>query len=1473
MALKVLRIALLGLAGLLLLIAVAAVAGFGWLQTDAGRRWLVATIEGAASGPDATLRLGTLSGRVPFDLTLSEIRMADREGVWLTLRDAHLALNPMALPARRVEIKELSAAQVVVERPPAASAEPQPKSSAQPALPKLPVTVALDRLAVGELRLGEALLGEAAVLSVNGSARLAAGGDGLDTTLEVARIDDRPGRAALTLGFDPDDQRLGLDLKASEPAGGVIARMLNIPGLPPVEATLDGQGTLADWKGRLTATGGDVVNLTADATVKADPVGHLVTLAAGGDVARLLPAPAADLVGPRPAVNAEVLVGNDRGLTLRPLTATVAAGTLRLTGTVRPDDQRVALQAEVTAGPDSALHALAPVRWRDARVILNADGTAVDLPFSVSAVVSDVAADDPKLASVTGPEVRLDAKGAVHPDGGQVRLDGLTLASAAGTLAANGTAAGWGQTADAVLRLALDDLATLSELAGRPLAGAAVLEGPVSVRDGAVQADLGGRVAGLNTGTPADALLSDDARLTLKAAAEKDGGVRLNELRVEGANATLAGKAALANGRLEADATLDLPRLEPLGAALEKPMQGGAALDLTARGPLDGLEARARLTGRGLVLDGRRLGDTELTATAAGLPGAPHGSVQARAQLAGVGLALDGSYALDGNMVKLSDLALTGGPNRVGGAVSVALDTTTATGRLEGNLPALKALSELAGMGLDGAAGFALALDGKGGRQAATLTADARGLRVDGADGPLVAAQTLTVSADVADALGAATGKARAEMQGGTLAGTPVASLTASADGALAKARFQVAGTGGGGREPGTLDLAGTFAQDGAVRRIRLERLQASAAGESLRLAQPASIDLADRRYEVTGLQLLSGNARLTADAALAGDRLKGSVRVEQLPLTLARLFAPTLQLDGVLNATADLSGTARSPHADLSVRVAGLRAAATRQAGVPGLDATLDAEWRGERLTANGAVVSRGGDGRLNLSAALPLVLNPETLVPAVPARGKLDATATGTVQLSLVNDLLAASGDRAAGTLVLDVRADGTVSAPQLGGTVTLAKGRYENRASGAVITDIAARVVGSGDVFTVQSFTGRTPGGGTLEAEGVIRPSPGETRQLDVRLRARNARLMQIDMVKSRLGADLTLGGTFANAALAGTVSIEEADVQIPDRMPPSVVDLKVVEVGRGAPTVNTATAGSSLVPQPPTKLQAKSPGKPQAKPGRKPGPRATSAALPAEPPPSQTVEPAGPTIGLDLTITGDNRIFVRGRGLSAEFGGKLSVTGTADRPSITGRFTMQKGTLDLLGKSFTFKHGYIDFDGVWPVDPRLDLLAEATANQVTAQVQITGTAKQPKLELTSPQGLPQDEVLARVLFGKSAGSLSAVEAVQLAQSAATLAGFGGGSGLLDKVRRTLGIDRLEFSGGENGKGGAVQAGRYVTDRVYVGVEQSVGAGSTNGTGGANQSRAKVEVDITKNLKVEAGVGVSSDTRLGLKFEWDY
>ena len=68
----------------------------------------------------------------------------------------------------------------------------------------------------------------------------------------------------------------------------------------------------------------------------------------------------------------------------------------------------------------------------------------------------------------------------------------------------------------------------------------------------------------------------------------------------------------------------------------------------------------------------------------------------------------------------------------------------------------------------------------------------------------------------------------------------------------------------------------------------------------------------------------------------------------------------------------------------------------------------------------------------------------------------------------------------------------------------------------------------------------------------------------------------------------------------------------------------------------------------------------------------------------------------------------------------------------------------------------------------------------------------------------------------------------------------------------------------NGKSSGLGSALEAGRYVSRDVYLGVQQGLTADS---------SRAKVEVGITDNIQAEVGVGVRADPQVGVKLQWDY
>ena len=238
-----------------------------------------------------------------------------------------------------------------------------------------------------------------------------------------------------------------------------------------------------------------------------------------------------------------------------------------------------------------------------------------------------------------------------------------------------------------------------------------------------------------------------------------------------------------------------------------------------------------------------------------------------------------------------------------------------------------------------------------------------------------------------------------------------------------------------------------------------------------------------------------------------------------------------------------------------------------------------------------------------------------------------------------------------------------------------------------------------------------------------------------------------------------------------------------------------------------------------------------------------------------------------VALDLRIDAPNRIYVRGRGLEAELGGKIHLRGSAAKPQPDGAFAMRRGQFSLVGQTLVFSKGEVGFDGGSLTDPSLNFLAKTTSGTVTANLAVTGTANKPKISLSSIPELPQDEVLAHLLFGRTASTLSPLELVQIGAALASLSGVTSGLGdPLEKVRKGLGLDRLSV-------GASLEAGRYVAPGVYLGAKQGI-------TGG--HSQATVQIDVTKGLKVEGSVGTgppsggasaAGSNSVGVIYQYEY
>jgi len=213
-----------------------------------------------------------------------------------------------------------------------------------------------------------------------------------------------------------------------------------------------------------------------------------------------------------------------------------------------------------------------------------------------------------------------------------------------------------------------------------------------------------------------------------------------------------------------------------------------------------------------------------------------------------------------------------------------------------------------------------------------------------------------------------------------------------------------------------------------------------------------------------------------------------------------------------------------------------------------------------------------------------------------------------------------------------------------------------------------------------------------------------------------------------------------------------------------------------------------------------------------------------------------------------------VFVRGRGLTAELGGTVDLGGTLASMQPHGAFRLIRGSFNLVGQSLNFTSGEIRFAGGGVADPLLHLVASTVSGDTTATLIVGGTASAPKITLTSVPELPQDQILAQLLFHTGAGSLTPL---QLASVAAGLAEISGGSSALpnplEALRGALGLDQLGVGSGAGGAS-TLQAGKYIGRRLYVGAQQGTGGQSTQG---------KVTYDLTKRMQLRATAGTGETT----------
>ena len=578
----------------------------------------------------------------------------------------------------------------------------------------------------------------------------------------------------------------------------------------------------------------------------------------------------------------------------------------------------------------------------------------------------------------------------------------------------------------------------------------------------------------------------------------------------------------------------------------------------------------------------------------------------------------------------------------------------------------------------------------------------------------------------------------------------------------------------------------------------------------------------------------LSGAVSAGVSGSLATDfstfDISADARAQNLQIGQAdadRLLAGTTTLD--IDATRS-DGVTRITAAELDA--SGFDLSASGSLGEAGANVDLSARLAdigpyapgfSGPVTVDGTIGQQDDTLTLDLDASGPGGIGAAVDGTVALSGPTLDLAITGQAPLAAANRLVQPRA--LAGTARFDLALNGAPGLDALSGTVTTGDARFVDPTFGIVLNGIDLTAQLDSSVLSIDADAG-VQAGGSVGVGGTIGLSGNIPADLDIVLNG--AVLQDPELYQTSVSGNIAFDGPVRGGAnITGELSLGETEIRIPS-----------TAAGAGGPIPEITHVGE---------------------PGAVRATRQRAGLLRETMDGTDTLQERRRVAhSLNIGVRADRRIFVRGRGLDAELGGALRIRGTTADIIPSGQFELVRGRLDILGQRLTLDEGSIRLQGDFV--PFIRLVAATETGDTNIFVVLEGRVSSPEIEFLSEPELPEDEVLARLLFGRSIQDISPLQAAQLASAVATLAGRG--PGFTDRLRQNFGLDDLDLTTSDNG-GTAVRAGKYLTENIYTDITVD----------SEGETELNLNLDVTDSFSVKGGVDNEGGSSLGIFFEKDY
>jgi translocation and assembly module TamB len=336
--------------------------------------------------------------------------------------------------------------------------------------------------------------------------------------------------------------------------------------------------------------------------------------------------------------------------------------------------------------------------------------------------------------------------------------------------------------------------------------------------------------------------------------------------------------------------------------------------------------------------------------------------------------------------------------------------------------------------------------------------------------------------------------------------------------------------------------------------------------------------------------------------------------------------------------------------------------------------------------ITADIASAAEGWDIDADLSGPGGLTVRAEGLVGLED--GRVDLETEGSVPLALANRFIAPRSID--GRLSFDLRIAGAPGLDAVSGNFTTTGTRIAAPTARLALENVGLSGSLSGGRVSFDG-SGAVSSGGQIGLSGTVDVGgPGIPGAVDITLNG--VRLVDPSLYEVLLaqGALSVTGPLSVAPRVAGRIDLGQSEIRVPETglgSAPAIPDIR--HVGETGAQRSTRAAAGLLA--------------------------------------RQSGSGGSGAVGLDLEINAPGRIFLRGRGIDAEFGGAIRIAGTSAAVIPSGQFDLIRGRISILGTRLDLTEGSATLQGDF--DPFLRLRAESRAGGYRIIISVEGPPPPP------------------------------------------------------------------------------------------------------------------------------------------------